>query len=113
MENPIYTLVHGEIQTPTTDTLSLLPETDRFGRALFRTDQITPKAVDPALVRERLTSAVTAVREAIRATGLSSAEVNLKFALDAKVGVVFLGETGIEASIEVKFEFKRDEDSVK
>jgi hypothetical protein len=106
MADEIYALVRSdESAAKDPSTLNSLPETDKYGRTIFREQPVEPRAIDADLLRSRLANAVTVVRQAIRDSGLSKAEVKLKFALDAKVGLVFIGETGVEASIELKFEF--------
>jgi hypothetical protein len=106
MAEELYVLVRShEVPNGSKEVLQSTPEADRFGRVLFRTDAVQPQGVDSDLFKGRLSNAIKTVHDSVKAAGLSSAEVTLKFAADAKVGVVFLGETGLEASIEVKFTF--------
>ena len=111
MADEIFALTSRAASKTESSTLDSLPDTDRFGRTIFRSDEVVAQAIDPDLVRRRLSSAVDVIRSAVHASGLTSAKVTLKLALDAKVGLAFVGETGVESSIELEFEFKKDGDS--
>jgi hypothetical protein len=107
MTTQIYTLMRGPKLEKDPATLAAIPETDRFGRAIFRTDYPTAEPIDTDLIGQTLAATVTAVRDAVRKSGATISEITLKLAIDAKVGVVFIGNTGVEASIEVKFDCKQ------
>jgi hypothetical protein len=85
---------------------TLGPDSDRFGRVLFRESaKLSPVPVDPEIVKTSLTRVVESVKSGISAAGITSASITIKLAFNSKVGFAFIGDAGVEASVEVKMEF--------
>lgn len=113
MSNELYVLESSALSkegrtTPekaTVETLSR-PETDSYGRILFReTAKASPVPVDPEVVKNSLSRVVESVKSGISTAGVASASVTVKLGFNSKVGFAFVGDAGIEASVEVKIEF--------
>jgi hypothetical protein len=88
------------------DDMLALPETDRFGRVIFR-DEATAAPVPVSLIRETLQHHINAMREIIgdaaaQVAHLRIKEVTLKFAIDQKIGCALIAQAGLQAAIEIK-----------
>jgi hypothetical protein len=107
MSEQVFTLTIPSTFEKDTNTLESGPETDRFGRVLFRADYVKPIPVDSELIRTSLERTVAILRKAVIQSGIVVSKVTLKLALDAEVGLAFIGKTGLEASVEVELDFSR------
>ena len=82
-----------------------LPDTDAQGRVLFRAP------VSPGKFTETLRNYIQITQDALvaiseEASAYAIDEVTLKLGVDASVGCIFVGESKVEASIEVKLKRK-------
>lgn len=88
-----------------------LPDTDRFGRTIFREDAQTT-AVPSSLIRDSLAHHLTTMRNIIQSVAndlgdLHVHEITLKFGLDKKLGCALIAQAGVQAAIELKLQVKK------
>lgn len=110
MSNQLYVL-ESSAEGSTVETLG--PETDRYGRVIFReTAKASPVPVDLEVVKSSLIRVVESVKGGVSAAGITSASVTIKLGFNSKVGFAFIGDAGVEASVEVKMEFGQKTEAV-
>lgn len=108
----VYTLrtvpIHTEARPkPPGEAMSI--DADRFGHVLFREE---PVPIPLAKLEEGLAKCLAVARNLLTqasdvAEGYEVDSITLKLALDAGVGVVFVGDAKIEAAIEVEVKRKK------
>jgi len=90
------------------ETETLGPETDQYGRVIFRKfSQVSAVEVNAEVAKSSLCRVVDSVKSGIMAAGISAASVTIKLGFNSKAGFAFIGNAGVEASVEVKLEFNQ------
>jgi hypothetical protein len=108
----VYTLRAVPIKTqaqPKPPGEAMTIDADRFGNVLFREE---PVPIPLAKLDDGLTKCLAVARSILTkasdiAAGYEVDSITLKLALDAGVGVVFVGDAKIEAAIEVEVKKKK------